>query len=441
MNRKSESLRSFAWLLTLACQLSACADHRPNKQLMNANTGDDDGGGGDHDAGPGLIAVSDAGGHVISSGATQLCSYEDADQLAIADSVQTSVLAAAATQRGFGLLFQREDGALFVQAVPETGAPPGAIAATTAADNAVAPALVANDTTFLLGYRVDKQLLVRSLMAGAAATPLALTTRLAVSASSGEPWALSAAGSGFVAVWMDAADKNLRLRTLSDDAAATGSPQPLAGIVARGSQSLQLAHLASDTFVVAWREPGAGGTANVFGEALDGALTATSQPSQLSKNPIADAAFGLSGRADSAGLFYPALDGNVRPALKLRRITDQAAPDGPVLNVANAPRIVSAGSIAAFGRGYALVYRERPSLGRDHGAVRIAFVNPFGAVVYDTELVQVDDSTSGNTTAVAASGSDAVLVSWTTTDLHGTHVRALRMACPGALILCGGTVQ
>ena len=123
----------------------------------------------------------------------------------------------------------------------------------------------------------------------------------------------------------------------------------------------------------------------------------------------------------------------------MRRIDYSGATEGPELNVANAPRVVRDGSIASFGRGYVLAYRELPSFGRSEAEVRIAFVDPFGGVVYDAAIASVGSLPAA--TSVAAQGTH-VLVTWNTASPSGSAtVETLRMDCPGALVLCGGSVD
>jgi hypothetical protein len=202
--------------------------------------------------------------------------------------------------------------------------------------------------------------------------------------------------------------------------------------------------LRDDSGVLVLREAGSDGDL-LFGQKLSATLAKSGSPVQLSKSAVSGGSFALSARADSAGLLYPALDGAVRRALKLRRVDDTGMPEGPVLNVANAPRVVDAGSVTAFGRGYAVVYRELPSLRQDYPSIRIAFVNPFGSVVYDAELARFEaaaaDVNASVATSVAAAGGEAIAVAWTEPDVAGAKLRALRLSCPGALVLCGGKVQ
>ncbi len=435
MTRMPRRLSLLSGIAALGCTLAlgACAGHKRAPLLVATSATDDAGSAGDAGSKT-TTATPDAGKHAIASDGTALCIYNDDDRFVVEEQARPLVLRAAASHAGFGLVFQRSDGALFVQAVPLQGAAAAPVAVAAASEQATAPALVASETSFLLGYRASDTLVVRGLMADASA-PLTLASSLAPT-DLGEPWALGAGPNGFLASWVDAAGGGIRLQSLDDSGAASGVPQ-LVALAQRKPRQLALAQLSTGESFLAWREADASGNQAVFGQKLGISLAAAGIPTQLSNNSVAPGAFQLAGRFDSVGLLYPALDGGVREALKLRRIDASGAPDGPVLNVANAPRVVNAGSIAAFGRGYALVYRELPSLGRAQGAVRIAFVNQFGSVVYDAELSALDDASAG-TTSVATNGSDALIVSWTEAGQPGARVHAIRMACPGALVLCGG---
>lgn len=428
-----------AWLVAASTTaLIGCGDdaNEPPKVVQ----GDDD--AGQDDAGSVGPRGADAGDNSIVAGDTHLCSYDDDDRLTVANQLRGDVLASAANELGAGLVFQRVDGALFAAAVPASGALPSPSAVTTADDEASAPRLAASATRFLLGYvrerDAERALVVRDLMDPAAAA-LVLSRTLAPSSAHGEPWAVAEGADGFVTAFLD--DQGAHLQALTTNAAPSGSSKPLELGPMHDPLALALGRFASGGLLVAFPETSAAGETHLFGQRVSETLEPSGSPLQLSKNAIAQGIFGLAARRDSAGLLYPALDGGVRAALKLRRIDESGQPEGPVLNVANAPRIVDSGSIAAFGRGYALVYRELPSLGREQATLRIAFVNPFGSVVYDAELAKLDPTAEAGASSVAAADGPGLVVSWTEPGADGATLHALRLRCPGALVLCGGTVD
>jgi hypothetical protein len=173
--------------------------------------------------------------------------------------------------------------------------------------------------------------------------------------------------------------------------------------------------------------------------ALGADLHAHGDPVALSKNAVHDARFDLAARRQSEGLIYHAMDGDVRDAIKYRRVDPQGLASEAVLNIVNAPGRARDGSIAAFGQGYAVAYRELPSLGVDHPAVHIAFVNQFGEVVHEAELGTTTET--GGRTTVSATSDGHLLVGWTSAQPSSATTHALKLYCPGALILCGGALK
>jgi hypothetical protein len=385
----------------------------------------------------------DAGHTELYADDTFLCRFASSDRLTGPVDVRAHVLRSAANSRGFGQVFQRQDGALLLRAIGITGAaqPEGLV--TAASETIEAPSLVASDAGFLLGYRdrVGSRFALRIRDLDDATTP---ETRISEdiawrtdAVGRGEPWALTASADGFLVAYRQREDDtHVHVQALDADGQRSDEGHAFAwpeGVDA--PDELALASFEEGGYLLAYAHTSTDGSRMVTGQKLD-ARGNPSPARTLSHSPLSDASMSLSARADSAGLLYPSRDGGLRDALKLRRIDEDGSTQGPELNVAGAPRVVRDGSLAAFGRGYVLVYRELPSLGRSDAQVRIAFVDPYGGVVYDAAIAMSPALPAA--TSVAAQD-DHVLVSWITPAPSGSAtVETLRMDCPGALVLCGG---
>lgn len=104
------------------------------------------------------------------------------------------------------------------------------------------------------------------------------------------------------------------------------------------------------------------------------------------------------------------------------------------LSIRPAPARFMDASIAGFAAGYVIVYRAPVSRDQTENAVRIAFMNRAGSVVYDGEISTT--SYSGGVTDVVATDDGHVVLTWRDTDSGSVHLR--RMDCAGAWDLCGG---
>ncbi|HEX2676351.1 MAG TPA: hypothetical protein VHM19_06915, partial [Polyangiales bacterium] len=149
MQRPNTKTRlAISWL---CLALAACSSDKHHSVLVITGMDDD---GGAADGGEKDGAAPDAGAdHTLVSMGTTLCAYDDADRYEAGREARADVLSAAASQAGFGLLYQRSDGALFVQATGLSGKPESAHALVAASEHASSPLLVANDKDFAVVYR------------------------------------------------------------------------------------------------------------------------------------------------------------------------------------------------------------------------------------------------------------------------------------------------
>ncbi len=436
-----------AWALCLCCALG-CG----NKQGGTAVAGAVGTGPShqkprqaDEDAGSPAPAL-DAGmfDHTIASGGGLLCGYDDADMLMLAGSSTLPELASATDERGFALLFHDAAGALFIEAVPVGGAAHDPVEIVAPSDAAAGIALAVSGQHFLLGWR-DQDATAQTLHArelSSAGTPTrVLSSALVPSTQGGELCALLGLDDGFIAGWLEqsGSSQQLRLQRLDADGAPAGAAVTVPGVGALAPQDVHLARLDSGRTLLAWLERGDDGQGHVMGQVLAADFTPEGDSSELSKNAVHDARFDLAARAGSEGLIYHALDGDVRDAVKYRRLDPDGKASQPVLNLVNAPGRARDGAITPFGQGYAVAYRVLPSLGVAEPAIHVAFINQFGEVVHDADLGATTEQ--GGRTSVAATEDGHVLVSWTTVLPSGAASRALKLYCPGALVLCGGQVQ
>jgi hypothetical protein len=382
--------------------------------------------------------------NTIYSGKRLLCGYDAKDVLTLAGNAMQPEVAVATDEQGFALLFHDETGSLFIEAVPVDGVAQDPVAIVSGADAPAGVSIVASGSHFLLGWR-DQASAAQTLRTRELTTVdhpvVELTSALAPTTTGGELSVLLGQDDGFLAGWLEQGDSGneLRLQRIASDGARSGDPVTVAGVGARAPEDVHLARLDAGRTLLAWLERDAQGQGHVMSLALAADLTSKGKPTELSKNGAHDARFGLAARKLSAGLLYHALDGDVRDALKYRRIDPQGQAAQPVLNIVDAPGRVRDGSITAFGQGYAVAYRALPSLGVDHPAIHVAFINQFGEVVHHAELAETTET--GAPTAIAATADGHLLVGWSSQPASGAATHALALYCPGALVLCGGEVK
>jgi hypothetical protein len=407
-------------------------------------------GPGGHDAGSrdaAAIAPRDAGQRdtEIFSGDLYLCGYDDDDALLGTGNAVQPELAIAADARGFALVHRDADGSLLITAVPIAAPAQEPIRIVRASDAPADVALAARAAGFLLAWRKggDAGGVLHARELSASSNPIVtLTDALAPQSSAGELAALLGLADGYVASWIEAAGDEPSLYAVA--IGSSGEPSAAAQRLALGADAaavvdLHLAELEGGRAMLAWLERGADGAARVVGQRLGAGLAVEGEAAQLSKHAVADARFDLAGRGPSAGLIYPALDGDVREAIKFRRIDADGVATEAVLNIVNAPGRAIGGAIAAFGQGYAVAYRALPSLGVPAPVIRVAFIDQFGAIVHEAELGETTEA--GGPTALAATDDGHLLVGWTSAWPSGPATHALKLDCPGALVLCGGPLE
>ena len=274
---------------------------------------------------------------------------------------------------------------------------------------------------------------------------LTLTESLARSPGGGELFALLGLEDDFVAAFVERdADSDddageLRVQRIGGDGAAAGDASAIDAIASREPEDLHLSRLDDGNILLAWFERDAAGDEHVFGVVLSDALEADGEPIELSRYEVAQARFDLAARRLSAGLVYQAKDGDTRDTVKFRRVDGDGQVTQAAFNVVNAPGRAVGGSIAAFGQGYAVAYRVLPSLGVDQAAIRVAFIDQFGAIVYEAELATTSEQ--GGRTTIAATADGHLLVGWTDAADSTPATRGLQLYCPGALRLCGGKLE
>jgi hypothetical protein len=433
-----------SWLVAaLLCSLGCQSKHAPPPLAAGSSPPrtlhkDEDGGPSPKSFDAGHFDVT------IDSSKGFLCGYDRADLLDFEGSVSLPELAIATDERGFAMLFHNAAGALFIEAVPVDGAAQDPVAIVSASDAPAGAAIAVSGSHFLLGYRDQaasaQTLRVRELSSVQNA-PVALSSALVPTPTAGELWASVGLADGFVAAFVERAGDTaeLHLQRLQSDGTPTGDALSVPGIGTRKLEDLRLAPLDAGRVLLAWLERDDQGRGHVMAMPVASDFGSQGQAVELSKNAVHDAPFGLSARKLSAGLLYHSLDGDVRDALKYRRIDASGAASQPELNLENAPARVRDGSIAAFGQGYAVAYRGLPSLGVDHAAVHVAFINQYGEVVYHAELSPTAEA--GGRTALAATADGHLLVGWNEQLPSGAATHALKLYCPGALVLCGGKLN
>ncbi len=444
--RARSQLRAFAAVL-LACAALACANEPGSTGSFS--TGDS----GIRDSGNDFTPHVDGSrpqgdaGHQVISGETHLCRYDDEDVRDLAGNVQLSGLSTATDQRGFALLHHDAVGALMIEALElgEEAQPPVRLI-----DEADAPGralLAASQETFAMLWQHGATLSFKVLEGGAET----LTLSQALPEDTDALFAIAALEDGFVVAFAERDGSALSVHTqrLGRDGATRAEPSALElpdGVTPR---FLQLATLEDDALLLAWSEqdPDDDEHFHVRGVSLqraaDDALAIAGQPQTLSKSLASSARFELDSRVGSVGLLYATREGGIRESLKLQRVESDGRAAQASVNIANAPRRVVDGSITAFGQGYAVAYRALSSLGVSEPTIRIAFIDAFGLIVHEAELAQTTES--AGPTSVRATARGQLLVSYSTASLGiqapTRETRALSMDCPGALILCGGTLE
>ncbi|HMI90301.1 MAG TPA: hypothetical protein VK509_03005 [Polyangiales bacterium] len=429
-------------LIALAAASGACGDDNPEAASAGSHARRD-GGDGDGALGPG----KDSGPakepeHELRSGETYLCGYDDDDVIERAGSTTFGEVTTATDERGFALVHHDMDGALQIEAVAIAELAQPSVRLVAAADAPGRALLAASSQRFALLYRAGSKLQARILLPDMA--PVTLSEQLAAADSEsddGERFALTSLPDRFVAAWSESdasGTLSVFVQSLGLDGTPLEPPHVLADVAARTPRDLQLARLDLGRVLLAWQERDDAGVGRVMAQALDRKLQPERAPVQLSKNAVSEARFELGAREQSAGLIYQAREGGVRDTVKFRRVDDQGSVSEDELSVVNAPGRARGGAIAAFGQGYAVAYRSLPSLGVDRANIRIAFINEYGRIVYESQLAETSED--GGRASVSASVDGHLLVGWTTKHPSGgatTH--AVQLACPGALVLCGGT--
>jgi hypothetical protein len=424
----------------IACMtwaLAACGgdDHPP----AFASSGKAERDAGERDAA--ARVPLDAGGfqHVIHSGDLELCGFDDSDALELEGNAEQTELAMSTDEQRFALVFHDADGALLMSDIAVEGAagdPKPIVEGETGA-----ALLAASGQHRLLAYRGAADAgAVLSVVDTSTSTPsaLELSHALASSADGGEPFALLGRADGFLVAYAEQAGKaiEVRLQRIAFDGTAEGDAVGLDGVGERAPEDLHLAQLDRGSALLAWFERDATGHGRIMGLTLSSALAASGEPVELSKYAVEGGRFDLAARSRTAGLLYHAKDGETRDTVKYRRVDGDGQVTEAAFNVVNAPGRALGGSIAAFGQGYAVAYRELPSLGVDHAAVHVAFINQFGAIVYDAELAATSET--GGRTTLTATEDGHLLVGWTNQTVPTPTTHAYKLYCPGALVLCGG---
>ena len=420
-------------LLACAAQSAGCGDDSGESTRPTGNAPARDGGDGSSPP------QRDAAGpkepeHELRSGDTYLCGYDDEDVLELPGSSAFGEVAIATDERGFALVRHDPAGALQIEAAEIAMDAQPSVQLIGAADSPGHAALAATDERFALLYRAGKTLHARLLRAGA--SPVALSDRLAEpDPEGGERFALTALGDHFVAAWLE--PDAVFVQAIGLDGVPLALPISLPSVAQRSPRDLQLAPIEGGRVLLAWFERDDTGTGQIMAHTLDDELAPEGEARKLSKNPVAYARFDLAARKFDAGLIYQAREGGIRDTVKFRNVGSKGEVEEDELNIVDAPGRARDGAIASFGQGYAVAYRALPSLGVERSAIRIAFVNEFGRIVYETELAP--SSEDGGRATVAASLDGHLLVGWSTKHPSGSAtINAVQLDCPGALVLCGG---
>lgn len=436
MRRISLTYASFAGLLGLM----ACGGDEPKAKAPSTSVGDQP------DAGP-RSAGADAsmggtGGfdNTVEDEGKVLCGYADEDVIALPGNLDLPLASIARSPAGFGLLFYDEEGNLRIQAANRSGYTDEAVPVGTAFDGLKQAQVAASGDAYLLATRAEEDgsmvLRTRSLTGGTGADTIH-TAALAEGAGGGELWDLAGDTLGYLLAYLD--DATLHLKRLGRDGEVRGTEATFDAVAERTPASLQVVEVDDDAVLVAWAEPQEDGSYVVMGQHFNSSLATVGDVVQLSKTPISDPRFDFSARALSAGLIYQNKDADVRETIRYRRVEPDGSVPGPVLSIVGAPRKATDGAIADFGQGYVIAYRTLASLGAPTPEVRAAFINQFGAVVYEVKLA--DSSELGGPVSVNSTSDGHILVTWTSSNGFEAERTAVKMNCPGALLLCGGELE
>jgi hypothetical protein len=397
---------------------------------------------GGNDAGGPHPPPRDAAAHdnEIMSGDLYLCGYDDEDVLVLEAGGAPPALAIAAGEQGFALVHHDPAGALLIEAVPIAGEARAPVRILASSEEARSAALAASEDGFLLAWRStgapSDRLRAREL--STVEHPVVeLSDALAARPEAGELFALHGDDDGYLAAWLEDAggERSLRVLAIGQDGAPDGDARVLTGVEAGEAEDLQVSRFDDGRALLTWLERDAG-EARVMGQLLNRLLGVDGGTVQLSRHPVDGTRFALAGRGPSAGLLYAALDGDVREAIKFRRIEGDGRSNTAVLNIENAPGRVVSGAITAFGQGYAVAYRSLPSLGEPLPMIGVAFIDQYGAIVHRAVLAETTETSFP--TAIAATRDGHLLVAWTSEWPSGPATHALALDCPGALELCGG---
>lgn len=379
------------------------------------------------DAGPNPQAIVD-GDHV-------LCTHDEGDLFGFDLPALDGSTALVGDTDGFAMLYGGDPGELLLRAVALDAPAEDAVMVAGGAIEAAAPLIGASSQRFLVVYRsaADDRLFARMLTAGEDLQLLA--DQVATDAEGGVLVSVVGVTDGFVVGWVER-DGALQLARLGLDGEVQASRRhdPLSPSV----RHLRLGEFSNGRLLVAWSTDGDGGQVSIMGQLFDADLS-TGEPQVLLSGvaPASASRFDLAVHGDSAGLVYPAIEGGVREALKFRRVEPDGSVTGPLLNIVNGPRRSIDGAIAAFGQGYVVSYRLLPSPGEVDERIEVAFVNQFGAIIYRGSLGP--SSAEGGPTSVATTAGGHVLAAWNAAADGGeAEVRAAKLYCPGALVLCGG---
>lgn len=400
----------------------------PNqKGLKGFDAGTQDAGAGEADA-----------GHTIRTGDQVLCSYQEADLFAFAGGAEGGGLAVAADGRGFAMVFEGGAGEFFARAVPLSGTADEAVRIAGPDVHIAEPLLAVAGGDFLLAFRdrEDDRLFVRSLVSGDA-SPQLRSDQVATDDHGGVLVALAARGAGFLLAFVDG-EGVLQLRQL-DAAGGIDRAESHEDMFERAPRDLHLGFFEDGHALVSWSAEDAEGVPVLMGRMLDPELVFRGAAFPLSSIEPDGSRFGFAVHGQSAGVIYGAVEGGVRDAIKFQRAERDGTTSGPLLNIVNGPRRSRDGAIASFGQGYVVSHRVLTSRGEAQERIEVAFVNQFGSIVYRGTVG--DTSERGGPTVVAATQDGHVLTAWSTVARDGTATtHAAKLYCPGALILCGGTL-
>lgn len=435
MRRTSLTCASLSGLLALM----ACGGEEPKAKGSSTSVGDEP------DAGPKSGgADSSTGGtggfeNTVEDDGKVLCGYADEDVMALPGNMDHPLASIARSPAGFGLLFYDEAGNLRIQAADRNGYPDEAVPVGTALDGLQRAHVAASGESYLLATRAAEDgsvvLRTRSLTGGTGADTIH-TAALGEGAGGGELWDVAADSTGYLLAYVD---NTLHLKRLGRDGEVSGDEITDDAIAERKPASLKVVEVENDSVLVAWAEPQSDGTYLIMGQHFNASFAEMGAVTQLSKTPISDPRFDFSARALSAGLIYQNKDADVRDTIRYRRVEPDGSVPGPVLSIVGAPRKATDGAIADFGQGYVIAYRTLTSLGAPTPEIRAAFINQFGAVVYEVKLA--DSSELGGPVSVNTTSDGYVLVTWTSSNGFEAQRTAVKMNCPGALLLCGGELE